>query len=243
MAAEISMASHKLSDMEPKSEFQSLPGSLASHLVLPVEWPETGLSTSMVVHQIYQPSHKKLEETISQMPSLEHEASMDQHGVEEKCAVDLEENLRIYFKDRSKDVDFKATYCYIEAGAEDTTLNQRDSLDIRQSEDTPELVQSNPIEEDHSEEATLIESGLSCSMVGPSLNLLLMEATKPEEEAETCTSTITMVGHQVVESEESCHPFTSMAAHCSIVPEWKEEGIVSSGVSHQLLNHSTSEEV
>merc|ERR1719192_786230 len=82
-------------------------------------------------------------------------------------------------------------------------------------------------------------------MVAPSLNLLVKEATKPEEEAETCTSmvsTITMVGHQVVESEESCHPFTSMAAHCSLVPEWKEEGIVSSGVSHQLLNHSAEEE-
>merc|ERR1719219_2717753 len=245
MAAEISMAAHKLSDIEPMSEFQSLSGSLASHLVLPVEWPETGLSTSMVAHQIYQPSHKKLEETISQMPSLEHEASMDQHGVEEKCAVDLEENLRIYFKEQSKDVDFKATYCHIEAEAEDPILNQRDSLDIRQSEDTPELVQSNPIEEDDSEETTLIESGLSCSMVGQSLNLLVMEATKPEKEAETCTSmvaTTTMVGHQVVEAEESGHPYTSMAAHCSLVPEWKEEGIVSSGVSHQLLNHSMREE-
>merc|ERR1719400_2255368 len=245
MAAEISMAAHKLSDIEPKSEFQSLPGSLASHLVLPVEWPETGLSTSMVAHQIYQPSHKKLEETISQMPSLEHEASMDQHGAEEECAEDLEENLRIYFKERSKDVDFKATYCYNEAEADDTILNQRDSLDIRQSEDTPELLQSKSIEEDHSEETTFIESGLSCSLVAPSLNLLVMEATKPEEEAETCTSivsTITMVGHQVVESEEPCHPYTSMAAHCSLVPEWKEEGIVSSGVSHQLLKYSMREE-
>merc|ERR1719266_2721694 len=122
---------------------------------------------------------------------------------------------------------------------------ESDSLDIRQSEDTPELLQSNPIEEDHSEETTLIETGLSCSMVAPSLNLLVMEATKPEEEAETCTSmvpTITMVGHQVVDAEESGHPYTSMAAHCSLVPEWTEEGIVSSGVSHQLLNHSMSEE-
>merc|ERR1712072_1602888 len=110
------------------------------------------------------------------MPSLEHEASMDQHGAEEECAVDLEENLRIYFK---------ATYCYIEAEAEAPILNQRDSLDIRQSEDTPELVQSKSIEEDHSEETILIESGIGCSMVAPSLNLLLLEATKPEEEAET----------------------------------------------------------
>merc|ERR1719266_1704281 len=122
---------------------------------------------------------------------------------------------------------------------------ESDSLDIRQSEDTPELVQSNPIEEDDSEETILIESGIGCSMVAPSLNLLVMEATKPEEEAETCTSmvsTITMVGHQVVEAEEPCHPYTSMAAHCSLVPEWKEDGIVSSGVSHQLLNHSMREE-
>merc|ERR1719266_3044355 len=119
---------------------------------------------------------------------------------------------------------------------------ESDSLDIRQSEDTPELVQSKSIEEDHSEETTLIETGLSCSLVAPSLNLLVMEATKPEEEAETCTSTTTMVGHQVVDAEEPCHPYTSMAAHCSLVPEWTEDGIVSSGVSHQLLNHSTREE-
>merc|ERR1712088_810110 len=53
---------------------------------------------------------------------------------------------------------------------------------------------------------------------------------------------ITMVGHQVVEPEESGHPYTSMTTHCSLVPEWTEDGIVSSGVSHQLLNHSASEE-
>merc|ERR1719370_2052238 len=51
-----------------------------------------------------------------------------------------------------------------------------------------------------------------------------------------------MVGHHVVGTEESDLPFASMAAHCSFIPEWKEEGIVSSGVSHQLLNQCKWEE-
>merc|ERR1711862_506598 len=41
--ADTSMAAHKLSEMESKSEFLSLPTSLASHHLLPVEWPETGI--------------------------------------------------------------------------------------------------------------------------------------------------------------------------------------------------------
>merc|ERR1719300_562884 len=68
-----SMAAHKLSEMEPKSEFENLPVSLASHLLLPVELPETGLFSSMVAHQIYQPSPEHIEETIPLMPSLDCE--------------------------------------------------------------------------------------------------------------------------------------------------------------------------
>merc|ERR1719239_1413282 len=88
------------------------------------------------------------------------------------------------------------------------------------------------------------ESGQSCSMVAHSINLIQEEDTKPEkvdfaEPEEVWTS---MVGHHVVGTEESDLPFASMAAHCSFVPEWKEEGIVSSGVSHQLLNQCEREE-
>merc|ERR1719384_1503513 len=60
-----SMATHKLPEMEPESLFLSLPATLTSHLVLPVEWPETGLLTSMVVHQIYQTCQENLEESFS----------------------------------------------------------------------------------------------------------------------------------------------------------------------------------
>merc|ERR1719348_271708 len=59
--ADTSMASHKLSEVEPEAEFLSLPTSLSSHFVLPVEWPETGLFSSMVAHQIYLPCPENLE--------------------------------------------------------------------------------------------------------------------------------------------------------------------------------------
>merc|ERR1719290_483172 len=48
-----SMAAHKLADAEQESEQAKFAVSLASHFVHPVEFPETGLTTSMVAHQIY----------------------------------------------------------------------------------------------------------------------------------------------------------------------------------------------
>merc|ERR1711962_1390488 len=48
---ETSMTAHKLLDQEPESEFLHLPVSLASHLVLPPEFSEPGLLTSMLAHQ------------------------------------------------------------------------------------------------------------------------------------------------------------------------------------------------
>merc|ERR1719239_1967866 len=88
------------------------------------------------------------------------------------------------------------------------------------------------------------ESGQSCSMVAHSLNLLQEEDAKPEKEdyAEPEEGWASMVGHQVVGTEESDLPYASMAAHCSFIPEWKEEGIVSSGVPHQLFNQHEREE-
>merc|ERR1719234_2878960 len=91
-----SMAAHKLSEMEPESEFLSLPMSLASHLVLPVEWTEeTGLLTSMVAHQIYQPCQENLEETIPLMQSLKCESMIatDQELNEDTFEDNLRENL------------------------------------------------------------------------------------------------------------------------------------------------------
>jgi len=342
LEADTSMAAHKLSEIEPESEFLSLPMSLASHLVLPVEWTEAGLPSSMVAHQIYQPCSENLEETIS--PNLDYEASTphlsqevaDEVAKMEECEVELEENLRKDFKEWSKSVDFKATYCRFE---EETTLaedsretlvmDQKDSMVISPSEAVPEEVHVDPLTEDlqtesegdadqiltedtprthinedasqeslikpvpedslpqylptesqseecFNEDASMLthkegekevtwefvepisslaahrlllpqddaESGQSCSMVAHSINLIQEEDTKPEKEdyAEPEEVWTSMVGHQVVGTEESDLPHASMAAHCSFIPEWKEEGIVSSGVSHQLLNQCKWEE-
>merc|ERR1719384_2892998 len=77
-------------------------------------------------------------------------------------------------------------------------------------------------------------------MVAHSLTLLQDEDEREDDaEPEAWTS---MVGHQVVGAEESDLPFASMAAHRSFIPEWREEGTVSSGVSHQLLNQREMEE-
>merc|ERR1719209_2269613 len=103
--ADTSMATHKLSEMEPESEFVGLPVSLASHLVLPVELPEMGLLSSMVAHQIFQPYPENLEEAIPLMPSLDRESS-----AQELNEGTLEDNLRENLKDWFMGVDFKATY-------------------------------------------------------------------------------------------------------------------------------------
>merc|ERR550539_1699896 len=81
-------------------------------------------------------------------------------------------------------------------------------------------------------------------MVSHSLNLIHQdEDFKPEREdyAEP-EAWLSMVGHQVLGAEESDLPFASMAAHQSFIPEWREEGTVSSSVSHQLLNQGEMEE-
>merc|ERR1719234_781101 len=81
-------------------------------------------------------------------------------------------------------------------------------------------------------------------MVAHSINLLQEELDATPEKKEDCVEPegwASMVGHQVVvgvEEESDLPYFVSMAAHCSFVPEWTEEGIVSSSVSHQLLNQS-----
>merc|ERR1712018_850008 len=98
--------------------------------------PETGLPTSMVVHQIY---HHCPEAT---NPHLSKEEANEVHEME------LEENLRKDFEERSHGVDFKATYCHLE---EETTLaeesketllimDQKDSVEISPSEAKSEQV-------------------------------------------------------------------------------------------------------
>merc|ERR1719300_441033 len=119
--ADTSMAAHKLSEMEPKSEFMNLPVSLASHIVLPVELPETGLLSSMVAHQIYQPSP----ETIPLMPSFHCETMSSQEQNEDE----FEDNLREHLKDWLMGVDFKATYDNFEEDQSETTFLE-DSVEI-----------------------------------------------------------------------------------------------------------------
>merc|ERR1719398_662147 len=94
-----SMVAHKLPEMEPKSEFLSLPVSLASHHLLPLEFPETGLLSSMVAHQIYQPYPENIEETIPLTPSLDCEsisATSAEELNEDKFEDNLRENLKVW---------------------------------------------------------------------------------------------------------------------------------------------------
>merc|ERR1719384_677359 len=92
-----SMATHKLPEMEPESMFLSLPASLASHLVLPVEWPETGLLTSMVAHQVYQPCQENLEEFVP----------VGAHSLQETKEATFEDDLRENMKELLMGIDFK----------------------------------------------------------------------------------------------------------------------------------------
>merc|ERR1719184_485840 len=280
------MTSHKLTEVEPESEFRSLPVSLASHLVLPVEWSDTGLLSSMVAHQIFQPCPENLEEIIPYHLS-QREANELIPETE-----DLEESLRKDFKEWSNGVDFKATYCHFE---EETTLSentretllmdQKDSMEISPSETVPELVHVNSSDEGllreniseevadeflteetlkiHITEDTSQEDNLPQELAKEGFSKVSVEKsqTHTHQIGDTSMSThkdakperedmdyaepeawVSMVGHQVVGAEESDLPYASMAAHWAFVPEWKEEGTVSSGVSHQLLNQREMEE-
>merc|ERR1719391_40437 len=250
--AEISMAAHKLAEVEQESEFLSLPASLASHLVLPVEWPETGLLSSMVAHQIFLPCPENLEETILLIPSLDIEGTRDSnpHLSQPEAneifleTEDLEENLRKDFKGRSNGVDFKATYCHFE---EETTfaegiretfffMDKEDPMEISLSKAEPKLDHSCSLDDDHTRE------NISEEVAEEFLTEETPKTHITEDASQESLMKPSMVGHQVVEAEEPDLPYASMAAHWSFVPEWKEEGTVSSGVSHQLLNQHDMEE-
>merc|ERR1719430_1845271 len=254
-----SMAAHKLSEMEPESEFLSLPTSLASHLLLPVEWPETGLLPSMVAHQIFHPWLENLNETVPLASSLDWEASNSHWSKKEADELNENENLRKDFEEWTKGVDFKATYYHLEeetALVEDSRetlllMDPNDSMEISLPKAEPELIDTR---ENIGEEVSSLaahrllppdeaESGLSYSMVAHSLNLLQDKDAKPEREDDAEPEAwASMLVHQVVEAEESDLPFASMAAHQSFIPEWREVGTVSSGVSHQLLDQREMEE-
>jgi len=97
-----SMAAHKLQEMDSELEFVSLPASLASHMVLPVEWPDTSLCTSMVSHH-----------QIETMSSLNQRVGKVDEVEEYGNTLDgyLQNNLR----EQSQGINFKATYsCFRE---------------------------------------------------------------------------------------------------------------------------------
>merc|ERR1719192_871300 len=115
-----SMATHKLPEMEPESMFLSLPASLASHLVLPVEWPETGLLTSMVTHQVYQPCQENLEEFVP----------VGAHSLQETKEATFEDDLRENLKELLMEIDFKATYGNFEEDFTETKLAEDSTENI-----------------------------------------------------------------------------------------------------------------
>merc|ERR1719336_3640536 len=106
---ETSMIAHKLLDQEPESEFLHLPFSLASHLVLPPEFSEPGLLTSMLAHQqINQAGLNHLEE-IRPVEQSCYVVPISPHLEENEC--NFEQNLRENLKEQLMGLDFKATYC------------------------------------------------------------------------------------------------------------------------------------
>merc|ERR1712223_2368598 len=95
-----SMAAHKLQEMDSELEFVSLPASLASHMVLPVDWPETSLCTSMLSHH-----------HIETMSSLKESQRVDKVDEVEEYGNTLRNNLR----EQSQGINLKATYsCFRE---------------------------------------------------------------------------------------------------------------------------------
>merc|ERR1712180_28142 len=97
-----SMAAHKLADTEQESEEPKFSVSLASHFVHPVEFAETGLTTSMVAHQIY--LTERNEELVSSPKS----------ELKEEPITTFEEDLRDDLKEWFKNIDFTTTYRNLE---------------------------------------------------------------------------------------------------------------------------------
>merc|ERR1719295_1785355 len=109
-------------------------------------------------------------------------------------------------------------------------------MEISPSEAEPKLDHSSNLNEDHTRES------ISEEVAKEFLTEETLKTHITEDASQESLIKPSMVGHQVVEAEESDLPYASMAAHWSLVPEWKEEGTVSSGLSHQLLDQHDMEE-
>merc|ERR1719391_1424237 len=230
--AEISMASHKLSEVEPEFEFLSLPASLASHLVLPVEWPETGLLSSMVAHQIFQPGPENLKETTSQKPSPTCE-SISAASAKELNEDTFEDNLRETLKDCFMNVNFKATYGNFEEDRPETTFVEDSVENVSVDYEVPMGVDltepEDNVAEENVEELDKESDNSSIAHKLPKVE----EEEDLEKEAET-----SMASHKLSEVEPEAEFLNLPASLCShfVLPvEWPETGLLSSMVAHQIF--------
>ena len=226
--ADTSMVAHKLPEMEPKSEFLSLPVSLASHHLLPVEFPETGLLSSMVAHQIYQPYPENIEEAIPLTPSLDCEsisATSAQELNEETFEDNLRENLKVWFMG----VDFKATYgdieetTFAEDSGENISMDYEVPMDVDQTEHEDEVIEEN-VEE--------IETELEDSNIAH-------KVPKTEEEEVEKEGDTSMASHKLSEVEPESEFLSlpaSLASHLVLPVEWPETGLLPSMVAHQIFH-------
>merc|ERR1712223_2223163 len=130
-----SMAAHKLQEMDSELEFVSLPASLASHMVLPVKWPETSLCTSMVSHH-----------HIETMSSLKESQGVGKVDEVEEYGNTLDEYLRNNLREQSQGINFRATYSSFKEESEDTIFSE----DSREAPGTHEvdLMAASPAEDE-----------------------------------------------------------------------------------------------
>ena len=157
-----SMAAHKLQEMDSELEFVSLPASLASHMVLPVEWPETSLHTSMLSHHHI--------ETMSNLKESQRVGKVDEV---EEYGNTLDGCLRNNLREQSQGINFKATYSCFREESKDTIFSE----DSREAPGTHEadLMAVSPAEdekkqlEDCQKDANLSEPCFSESGHCPSL--------------------------------------------------------------------------
>merc|ERR1719275_83188 len=225
------MASHKLPEIEPKSEFLSLPVSLASHHLLPVEFSEMGLLSSMVAHQIYQSCPENIEEAIPLTTSLDCE-SMSATSAQELNEDSIEDNLRENLKAWFEGVDFKATYGDFEEDQPETTFGEDSVENISMEYEVPTGVDQ--IEhEDEADQENVEEVETKPNESNSAHKLPKMEEEAVEKETET-----SMAAHKLPEIEPKSEFLTlpvSLASHHLLPVEFPEMGILSSMVAHQIF--------
>merc|ERR1711962_1705674 len=168
-----SMAAHKLQEMDSELEFVSLPASLASHMVLPLEWPETSLCSSMVSHH-----HR---ETMSSLKESQRVGEVDEV---EEYGNTLRNNLR----EQSQGINFKATYSCFREEPKDTIFSE----DSREAPGTHEvdLIAASPAGNEKKqlehcqEDANLSEPCFSESGHCPSLQEVSGDVSRPRGQLE-----------------------------------------------------------